>query len=90
MGIQMEQLPPYKYSLDVPSQLLTTRHELNKIIKDGIYRPFIHIAWVNPKCKLHPKMVYYLEHFMEMRDKLIIRPQYNSWQWLRALYISLG
>jgi hypothetical protein len=41
MGIQMDRLPPFRYSLDALGQLLPTGQELNRIIKDDIYRQFI-------------------------------------------------
>jgi hypothetical protein len=44
VGIQMDRLPPFWYSLDAPGHLLPTRQVLNKIIKDDIYRRFIQIT----------------------------------------------
>jgi hypothetical protein len=38
VGIQIDRLPPFRYSLDAPGHLLPTRHVLNKIIRDDIYR----------------------------------------------------
>lgn len=38
VGIAMDQLPLFIYSLDAPSHLLPARHEMNKIIRDDIYR----------------------------------------------------
>ena len=74
VGIQLDRLPPFRYSLDAPGHLLPTRHELNKIIMDDIYRQFVHITWVNPQGGLCPKMAFYAEHFLELRDRLIVRP----------------
>lgn len=89
MGIQIDQLPPSRYSLDASGYLLPTRQELNKIIRDDIYKQFIQITWDNPHDKLFPKMAFYVEHFLEMRDELINRPQYTLHHWLHAPYIPL-
>jgi hypothetical protein len=77
MGIRMDRLPPFRYSLDAPSHLLQTRQVLNKIIKDDIYMQFIQITWVNPPRGLRPKMAFYTEHFLELRDGSILRPHYT-------------
>ena len=39
---------------------------------------------------LHPKMAFYAEHFLEIRDRLIVRPQYTFYHWMHALRIPLG
>jgi hypothetical protein len=90
VGIQMDHLPPFLYSLDALGHLLPTRQVLNKIIRDDIYRWFIQIIWVNPLRGLHPKMAFYVEHFLELRDGLITRPQYTFRHWVHALCIPLG
>jgi hypothetical protein len=90
VGIQMDRLPPFRYSLDAPGHLLPTRQELNRIIRDDIYRQFIQITWVNPQGGLRPKMAFYVEHFLELRDGLIVRPQYTLRHWVHALCIPLG
>jgi hypothetical protein len=90
MGIQLDRLPPFRYSLDAPGHLLPTRQELNKIIRDDIYRQFVQITWVNPQGGLRPKMAFYAEHFLELRDELIVRPQYTLRHWMHALRIPFG
>jgi hypothetical protein len=77
VGIQIDHLPPFQYSLDAPGHLLPTKQVLNKIIINDIYRQFIQITWVNPPGGLRPKMAFYDEPFFELRDGLIIRPQYT-------------
>ena len=73
-GIQLDRLPPFRYSLIAPDHLLPTRQELNKIIREDIYKQFVQITWVNPLGGLRPKMAFYVEHFLEIRDELIVRP----------------
>jgi hypothetical protein len=40
--------PPFRYSLDAPSHLLANKQELNKIIREDIYRQYIQVTWVDP------------------------------------------
>jgi hypothetical protein len=40
---------------------------------EDIYRQYVHVTWVGPPHELKPKMIFYVEHFMEMRDGLIVR-----------------
>ena len=63
-GILMDKLPPYKYSLDDPGQLLLNKLELNRIIREDIYKQDIQVTLVDPPCELKPKMGFYLEHYM--------------------------
>jgi hypothetical protein len=63
---------------------------LNTIIRDDIYRQFIQITWVNPPGGLRPKMTFYIEHFLKLRDGLIIRSPYTFHHWAHALRISPG
>jgi hypothetical protein len=74
--IQIESLPPFRYSLNVPGHLLPSRQVLNRIIKEDIYRQFVQITRINPPGGLRQKMAFYTEHFLEIRDGLIVRPQY--------------
>jgi hypothetical protein len=89
VGIQMDRLPPFWYSLDAPGHLLPTKQVLNKIIRDDIYRQFIQITWVNPPGGLRPKMAPYAKHFLELRDGLIARPQYTFCHWVHVLRVPL-
>jgi len=77
MGIQLNYLPPFKYSLNAPSHLLPTKQELNKIIGDDTYTQFIQITWVGTEGGLCPKMAFYAKHFLELRDELIVQPHYT-------------
>ena len=72
MEIQIDCLPPFRYSLNTPDHLLPTQQELNMIIRDDIYRKFIQITWVNPPGGLHPKMAFYAKNFLEDRDEFIV------------------
>lgn len=74
VGIQLDRLPPFQYSLNAPSHLLPTRQELDKIIREDIYKKFIQFTWVNPPRGLRPKMTFYVENFLELRDKFIVLP----------------
>ena len=77
MGIQLDCLPPFQYSLDAPGHLLPIRQELNKIIREDIYKQLVQVTWINPPRGLRPKMAFYAEHFLEIRDGLIVQPQYT-------------
>jgi hypothetical protein len=77
VGIQIYHLPPFINFSDAPGHLPLTRHELNIIIRDEIYKYFIHITWVNPPNGLQPKMALYTDYFLELRDRFIVRPQYT-------------
>ncbi|KAH9318707.1 hypothetical protein KI387_020476, partial [Taxus chinensis] len=90
VGIRMDHLPPFWYSLDTPNHLLPTKQEMKRIIREDIYRQFIRTTWVNPQGGLCPKMAFYAKHFLKIRDSLIIRPQYTFRHWMHALPISLG
>jgi hypothetical protein len=82
VGITMDRLPPFRYSLDAPGHLLPTRQEMNTIIREDIYRQFVQVTWINPQGGLRPKMAFYVEHFMVMRDGLIVRPHYTLRHWI--------
>jgi hypothetical protein len=90
VGIQIDCLPPFRYSLDTLGHLLMTRQMLNKIIRDDIYRQFIQLTWVNPLGGLCPKMAFYTKHFLELSDGFIVRPHYTLRHWVHALRILLG
>jgi hypothetical protein len=40
VGISMDHIPLFEYSLDAPAHLLPRRKELNRIIRDDIYKQF--------------------------------------------------
>ena len=90
VGIQLDRLPPFRYSLDAPGHLLPTRQELNKIIREDIYRQFIQVTSVNAPRGLHPKMAFYTENFLQLIDGFIIRPKYMFHHQMHALHIPLG
>ena len=35
-------------------------------------------------------MAFYAEHFLEIKDRLIVRPQYTLRHWMHALRVPLG
>jgi hypothetical protein len=57
---------------DALGHILLSKQELNKIAMDVIYEKSIQITWTNPLGKLQLKMALFLEHFMELRDDLIV------------------
>lgn len=89
-GIQIDHLPPFQYSLNALGHLLPNQQKLNKIIKEDIYRRYVQTTWTDPPNGLRPKMAFYTEHRLEIRDGLIIRPQYMFQHWMHALRIPLG
>jgi hypothetical protein len=58
---------------------------LNEISKDDIYRHLTKVTWVAPPTGLKFKMAIYVEHFMELRDDLIVKPPYTLWHWIYSL-----
>jgi hypothetical protein len=89
----MDLLPPFRYSLNAPDYLLPIRWEMNTIIQEDIYKQFVHVTWINPQGWLRPKMAFYVEHFMVMKDGVIVRPHYNDYtlrHWMHSLWIPLG
>lgn len=47
VGIQMNHLCPFTYSLSAPRHFLVNKTEMNGIIKDDIYRQYIQVTWEN-------------------------------------------
>jgi hypothetical protein len=74
----------------IPSHDSSGIQVLNKIIKDEIYRRFIHITWVTSPGGLCPKMAFYVENFLKLRDGLIARPHFTFCHWVPALCIPLN
>jgi hypothetical protein len=60
----IDHLPPHKYSLDAPSHL----QEVNKAMREDIYKQYIQITWISSPKDFGPKMVLYFQHFTQMRD----------------------
>ena len=90
IGIDMDHLPPFQFSLDALAHLLPSRWELNEHVRLDIYRCYITATWVNPPGGLRPRMSFYATHFLEISDGIITRPDYLSRRWSHALQISLG
>ena len=90
IGIDIDHLPPFQFSLDAPAHLLPSRQELNEHVRLDIYRCYITATWVNPPGGLRPRMSFYATHFLEISDGIITRPSYLSRRWSHALRISLG
>lgn len=63
---------------------------MNRVMKEVIYKEFIWDTWIFPPKELGPKMAFYIEHFLQLRDGLIIRPKYTHKHWIRNLKISLA
>lgn len=47
VGISIDRLPPYRYSLNALGHLLSTRQEFNKVIQNDIYKQFVQVIWTN-------------------------------------------
>jgi hypothetical protein len=90
MTISPKHLPPFSFSLDVPRHLLPTRQVLNHAIKEDIYKLYIQVTWTSPPTSLGSKMSFYIEHFLELRDGIIILPPYTRKHWMHSLRIPLG
>jgi hypothetical protein len=48
------------------------------------------MTWCNPIGGLHPKMAFYIEHFLVIKDGIIVPLSYLSQHSCHALCISLG
>lgn len=90
VGISMDHLPPFQFSLDTPTHLLPPQGELNEHIRLDIYRQYVITTWRNPPCGLHLRMAFYVEHFLDIQDGIILHPQYLTRCWTHALCIYLG
>jgi hypothetical protein len=90
MTISPERLPPFSFSLDAPRHLLSTRQVLNQAIREDIYRLYIQVTWTSPPTSLGSKMSFYLEHFLELWDGIVVRPPYTRRHWMHSLRIPLG
>jgi hypothetical protein len=90
MTISPERLPPFKYSLDASVHLLPPRQIVNRDIREDIYRLYIQVTWTSPPTSLGSKMSFYLEHFLELRDGIIVHPPYTYRHWMHSLKIPLG
>ena len=64
IGIEIDRLPPYQFSLDAPAHLLPSRQVLNEHVRQDIYRQYITTTWCHPSGGLRPKMAFYAEHFL--------------------------
>lgn len=71
VGIQLDHLPPFQYSLDSPNHLLPIIQELKKIFREYIYRKFFKVTSVNPLWGTLQKMAFNIDHFFELIDRLI-------------------
>ena len=78
IGIDIDCLPPFQFSLDAPAHLLPSRQELNEHVRLDIYRRYITATWVNPPGGLCPRMSFYATHFLEISNGIIARPSYLS------------
>jgi hypothetical protein len=90
MTISTEHLPLFSFSLYPPCHLLLTRQVLNQAIREDIYRLYIQVTWTSPSTSLGLKMFFYLEHFLELRNGIIISPPYTCRHWMHSLRIPFG
>ena len=74
IGIEIDRLPPYQFTLDALAHLLPSRQELNEHVRQDIYRQYITTTWCHPPGGLRPKMAFYAEHFLEIQDCIVVRP----------------
>jgi hypothetical protein len=42
------------------------------IIRDDVYTQFIQVTWVNLSVGLYTKIAFYAQHFLELRDGVIV------------------
>jgi hypothetical protein len=75
VGISIDPLPLFRYSLDSHGHLLLARQELNKFIQNDIYSEFVQATWKNPQSGLRLKMAFNIEHFMKVREGLLSNPR---------------
>jgi hypothetical protein len=90
MTISPECLPLFSFPLDAPRHLLTIRQLLNRAIREDIYRLYIQVTWTSPSRSLGLKMSFYLEHFLELQDGIIVFPPYMRRHWLHSIRIPLA
>jgi hypothetical protein len=75
------------YYLDAPGHLPPSKHDLNRMIREDIYIQYIQVTWTEPPRDLNPKMTFYFELLMELRDSLIVRIEYTQKLWMHNLRI---
>ena len=90
IGIEIDRLPPYQFSLDALAHLLPSRQELNEHVRQDIYRQYITTTCSNPPGGLRPKMAFYAKHFLEIQDGIIVRLAYLYQCWNHVLWFSLS
>ena len=66
IGISLDHLPPFHFSLDAPTHLLPHQQELNEHVRLNIYRQYVINTWKNPPSGLRSCMAFYVEHFLEI------------------------
>ena len=75
-GLNIDQLPPFQYSLDAPS-LELTKQEINKLIRQDLVQNDTRRTWIDPVQGLGTKRAFYKENFLHLtEDGFIIRPEY--------------
>lgn len=78
----MDCLPPFRDSLNSLGHRLLTKNKPKRVTKEDTYKEYIQVTWIAPPCKLSSKMAFYVEHFFELMDNLIIRPPYRDRRWM--------
>lgn len=86
----MERLPPFQYSLEAPS-LLITRTEINKTIRQDLIQMDTKRTWVDPTQELGTKMADYKGNFLQLsEDGFVIRPSYMDTHLSHGLRCAIG
>ena len=71
IGIEIDRLPPYQFSLDAPAHLLPSRQVLNEHVRQDIYRQYITTTWCHPSSGLRPRRPSMLSIFLLFRMVLL-------------------
>ena len=79
VGILIDNLPPLIYSLDAPPWSTPAEHAWVEWNHERGYHYTVYSGCLGRPTGggLNPKMAFYAEHFMELRDSLIVRPPYT-------------
>ena len=90
LGINIDRLPPFQYSLGAPSSYTSpTEQEVNQIIREDLLQLHTFRTWLLPR-KLLVKLDFYYQHYLHISQEGFITPQgYTQVHLPRALRISL-
>jgi hypothetical protein len=51
---------------------------------------YTQVTWTSPLTSMGSKMSFYLEHFLELQDGIVVPPPYTRRHWMHSLRIPLG